>query len=65
MEELKEIKELTNYHIEHLTEEILDFIDDDREGNKDIIGSLKEERERWRDILRIMLGEETYIDYKN
>lgn len=65
MEQLKEIQQLANWHIEHLTESILDLIDDGRERNKNIIGELKEQREQWRDILKIINGEDTYIDYKS
>lgn len=61
---LEEMSELAYWHIEHLTEEILDYIDDDKIKNKDIIGSLKEEREQWRDVLRIINGDDTYIDYR-
>lgn len=65
MEELKEINKLANWHINHLTDDILDYIDDDEIKNIDIINLLKEEREHWRDILRIINGGNTYIDYKN
>ncbi len=59
------IKEYANNEIESATEDIADYIDDDREGNKDIIGELKEWREHWRDINRILNNKKTYIDYKN
>lgn len=62
---MEEIKEYANWHIESLTETILDYIDDDKVGNADYIGELKEQREHWRDIIRIMNNEKTYIDYKN
>lgn len=62
---VKELEEYANWHIEHLTEDIADYIDDDKKGNASIIGEFKEEREHWRDILRIMNNEKTYIDYKN
>ena len=65
LEELKEIKELADWHILHLSESILDYKDDDKEKNIYIILELKDQREQWRDILRIINGEETYIDYKN
>lgn len=65
LKKLKEIKKIANWHINHLTEGILDYIDDDEIKNIDIINSLKEEREHWRDILRIINGGNTYIDYKN
>lgn len=63
-EKNKELEEYANWHIEHLTEDIVDYIDDDRKGNASIIGEFKEEREHWKDIIRIMNNEKTYIDYK-
>ena len=59
------LEKYANWHIEHLSEDIADYIDDDKIGNKNIIGELKEEREHWLDIKRIMNNEKTYIDYKN
>ena len=64
-EKNKKLEEYANWHIEHLTEDIADYIDDDRKGNASIIGEFKEEREHWKDIIRIMNNEETYKDYKN
>lgn len=61
--EIENIKQYAEWHISHLTEDIKDYIDDDREGNADIIGELKEQREHWRDIIRIIKNEKTYIDY--
>lgn len=55
---LTRIKEYADREVDLLTDTIEDYIDDDREGNKDIIGSFKEEREHWRDIQRIMKNEE-------
>lgn len=63
-ERIKELEEYANWHIEHISEDIADYIDDDRIGNKNIIGEFKEERENWRDINRILNNEKTYIDYK-
>lgn len=60
-----EIKEYANWEIEHYTEDIADYIDDDRVGNARFIGELQENREHWKDIMRIINNEETYIDYKN
>lgn len=54
-----------NWHKEHLTEDIEDYIDDDKVNNAGIIGELKEEREHWKDIFRILNNEKTYINYKN
>ncbi len=48
------INEYTHQEIVSRTEDIRDYIDDDKEGNKDIIGELKEEREHWRDIEKII-----------
>ena len=64
-EKNKELEEYANWHIDHLTEDIEDYIDDDKIGNASIIGEFKEEREHWKDIIRIMNNEKTYIDYKN
>lgn len=64
-EKNKELEEYANWHIDHLTEDIADYIDDDKKGNASIIGEFKEEREHWKDIIRIMNNEKTYIDYKN
>lgn len=62
---LKEIEEYANWHINKISESILDYIDDGKEENKFFIGELKEEREHWKDIIRILNNEKTYIDYKN
>lgn len=50
---LNRIRNYAQWHIDTITEEIKDYIDDDRLGNRDIIGQLKEEREHWRDIIKI------------
>lgn len=62
---LKEIERYVKWQIENLTYTILDYEDDDAKGNAEIIAGLFEERECWKDILRIMIGEETYMDYKD
>lgn len=51
------IKIYAKYMCDSITDTIEDYIDDDRVRNRDIIGQLKEERERWRDILKIAIGE--------
>ncbi len=48
------IKEYAHQEIVHCTETIKDYIDDDKEGNKHYIEELKEEREHWRDIEKIL-----------
>lgn len=60
---INSIKKYAQHEISIATECIEDYIDDDREGNKDIIGELKECREHWKDIIRIMNNEKTYIDF--
>ena len=64
-EQIEEIRNYAQWHIDCLTETILDYMDDDKVANADYIGELKEQREHWKDILRIMNNEKTYIDYKN
>ena len=59
---IEEIKHYAQQKIDFVTEDIKDYIDDDREANKEIICKLREEREHWRDILRIMNNEKTYIE---
>lgn len=59
---IRDIKAYTQWHIDTLTEDIADYIDDDKEGNRHIIGSLKEDREHWKDITRIMKNKKLYMD---
>lgn len=62
---LNRIRNYAQWHIDTITEEIKDYIDDDRLGNRDIIGQLKEEREHWRDIIRILEDktDELYMEF--
>lgn len=60
------IELITNYvneEISSYTETIKDYIDDDKIGNKDIIEELKEQREHWKDIIRIINNEKTYMEW--
>ena len=60
------IKEYVHQEIVSYTETIRDYIDDDKEGNKDYIGQLKEEREHWKDIEKILQNkpkEELYMNW--
>ena len=58
------IREYAQWEIDACTSNIEDYMDDDAVGNKDIIGDFKEEREHWRDIIRIIDGENDKIYMK-
>ena len=60
---IEAIKKYVDEEISSYTETIKDYIDDDKIGNKDIIGELKERREHWKDIIRIMNKEKTYMEW--
>lgn len=60
---IKAIENYVNEEISSYTETIKDYIDDDKEGNKHIIGELKEQREHWKDIIRIINNEKTYMEW--
>lgn len=65
-EQLDLIKEYAHQEIVSYTESIRDYIDDDKEGNKDYIGELKEERQHWKDIEKILQNkpkEELYMNW--
>lgn len=60
------IKEYVHQEIVHYTETIKDYIDDDKEGNKHYIEELKEKREHWKDIEKILQNkpkEELYMNW--
>ena len=60
------IKEYTHQEIVSRSEDIRDYLDDDKEKNKNFIGELKEEREHWKDIERIINlkeNEELYMNW--
>ena len=60
---IEAIKKYVDEEISSYTETIKDYIDDDKIGNKDIIVELKEQREHWKDIIRIMNKEKTYMEW--
>lgn len=60
---IEAIKKYVDEEISSYTETIKDYMDDDKIGNKDIIGELKEQREHWKDIIRIMNKEKTYMEW--
>lgn len=53
------IKDYVQQEIDFRTENIEDYTDDGRKENENII----EEREHWKDILRIMNNEKTYMEF--
>lgn len=57
------IKDYVQQEIDFRTENIEDYTDDGRKENENIIEELKEEREHWKDILRIMNNEKTYMEF--
>ena len=60
------IKEYVHQEIVHYTETIEDYEDDDKKENKHFIEELKEEREHWKDIERILQNkkkEELYMNW--
>ena len=64
--QLEAIKEYAHQLIVSYTESIRDYIDDDKEGNKHIIGELKEDREYWKDIEKILQNkpkEQLYMNW--
>lgn len=56
------IEKYANWHIEHLNEDIADYIDD--KADKSIIDNLREQREHFVDFKRILNNEKTYLDYR-
>lgn len=60
------IKEYTHQEIVHYTETIKDYEDDDKKENKYYIEELKEKREHWKDIEKILQNkkkEELYMNW--
>ena len=53
-EEIELIKEYVHQEIVHYTETIEDYEDDDKKENKHYIEELKEKREHWKDIEKIL-----------
>ena len=60
------IKEYVHQEIVHYTETIEDYEDDDKKENKHYIEELKEDREHWKDIEKILQNkpkEELYMNW--
>ena len=65
-EEIELIKEYVHQEIVHYTETIEDYEDDDKKGNKHYIEELKEKREHWRDVEKLLQNkpkEELYMNW--
>lgn len=65
-EQLERLKEYVHQEIVSRNEDIADYLDDNANKNAEFIGSLKEEREHWKDIERIIEGkpnEELYMNW--
>lgn len=61
---IDKIKEYAHQEIVTYDETIKDYIDDDRVGNADYIGELRERKEHWKDIERIINNDEKlYMDW--
>ena len=64
-EQLERIKEYVHQEIAHYTEDIKDYMDDDKVGNAEYISELKENREHWKDIEKILEGKPNDDLYMN
>ena len=65
-EKLELIKTYVHQEIASYTEDIKDYMDDNKEKNKHIINELKEYREHWKDIEKILQNkpkEELYMNW--
>ena len=61
---IKSIKNYVKQEIKCYTESINDYIDDDKKANQNIINDLREVREHWKDIIKIINNQETYMNWK-
>lgn len=61
---IKSIKNYVKQEIKCYTENINDYIDDDKKANQNIINDLREDREHWKDIIKIINNQETYMNWK-
>lgn len=64
-EQLERIKEYVHQEIAHYTEDIKDYMDDDKVDNAEYISELKENREHWKDIEKILEGKPNDDLYMN
>lgn len=65
--ENKNAKWYVHQVISRITEDIADYVDDDKEANKNLIGELRETRKQWQDIEKLLNGEskdKLYIDWR-
>lgn len=61
IKELKQAIENAKWYIHQMlvriNEDIADYIDDDKEKNRNIIGELKETKKQWQDVEKLLNGE--------
>lgn len=53
-DKINRIELYVKLQISYINEGILDYIDDDEEGNKNIIDNLKEDKGHWKEILNFI-----------
>jgi hypothetical protein len=66
-EKNKNAKWYIHQEVVRIMEDIEDYIDDDKEGNKHIIGEFKEDLKQWQDVEKLLDGktkDELYIDWR-
>ena len=61
---IKRTKNYVKQEIKCYTESINDYIEDDKKANQNIINDLREVREHWKDIIKIINNQETYMNWK-
>ena len=66
-EKNKKAKWYIHQEIVRIEEDIEDYLDDDKEGNKQIIGEFKEDLEHWKDVEKLLDGkpkDKLYMDWR-
>lgn len=61
---IEKVETYVNWHIEAISNDIEDYLDDDPIENKHIIGEFKEDREHWKDVKKIINNQnDLYMDF--
>lgn len=66
-EKIENAKWYIHQMVVRIEEDIEDYIDDDKDRNKHIIGELKETKKVWQDVEKLLNGESKdnlYIDWR-